>query len=240
MSASNEKATEAQSRAAQDVTAKLSDEAVREYLQDHEDFLQRNPDLLNSLQIPHASGSAVSLVEKQVGVLRERNVDLRHRLTALTANGKENDKLYDQTRTLVLKLIEADSIAALSSTFVDSMTSDFGVDHASMILFGESDGTEAYRVDTRENAKTAIGGLLKGNGTVCGALREAELKYLFPTGGEMGSAALTALSGNELLGLIAVGSSDASRYSSTIGTLFVSHIADVIVQLLARLNHKAA
>ena len=184
--------------------------------------------------------SEPSLVEKQVGVLRERNVELRHQLSALTANAKDNDKLYEQTRGLVLKLIAADSVAALSATFIDSMTSEFGVDHASLILFGESDGSEAYRVDTRENAKAAIGGLLKGNGTVCGALREAELKYLFPAGGEVGSAALTTLAGNEMLGLIAVGSCDANRYSSTIGTLFVSHIADVIVRLLARLNHGTA
>ena len=71
----------------------LSEEQVREYLKQHEDFLQRNPDMLDHLHIAHASGSAVSLVEKQVSVLRERNVDMRHRLKSLTANARENDSL---------------------------------------------------------------------------------------------------------------------------------------------------
>ena len=81
---------------------------MRDYLKDHDDFLQRNPDMLDYLHISHASGSAVSLVEKQVSVLRERNIDMRHRLKALTANARDNDTLYEQTRALVLKLLEAD------------------------------------------------------------------------------------------------------------------------------------
>ena len=50
----------------------LSEEQVRDYLKQHEDFLQRNPDMLDHLHISHASGSAVSLVEKQVSVLKEK------------------------------------------------------------------------------------------------------------------------------------------------------------------------
>ena len=91
----------------QDSTAstQLNDDAVREFLKDNGDFLQRNPDLLDHLHVSHASGSAVSLVEKQVSVLRERNVDIRHRLNDLTAHARDNDKLFEQTRALVIQLL---------------------------------------------------------------------------------------------------------------------------------------
>ena len=56
----------------------------------------------------------------------------------------------------------------------------------------------------------------------------------------MGSAAIMPLSNDEPLGLIAVGSSDANRYTSKMGTLFLSHVADVIVRLLPRLQHADA
>ena len=82
MSASNEQAAAAQVAAAKDINTELNDETVREYLKDNDDFLQRNPDMLDYLHISHASGSAVSLVEKQVSVLRERNIDMRRRLNA--------------------------------------------------------------------------------------------------------------------------------------------------------------
>ncbi len=214
----------------------LDEHSVRDFLKDNGDFLQRHPDLLDHLHISHASGSAVSLVEKQVSVLRERNVDMRRRLNALTANARDNDKLYEQTRVLVLKLLEADSLKKLCRVFRESMVEDFDVEHASIILFGEGPSKGYCRIESADQARLEIGALMKGSKAVCGALRKEELSYLFPEAGEVGSAALMPLSQNFELGLIAVGSSDAGRYSSNMGTLFLSHIADVIVRLLPRLQ----
>ena len=219
MSSSND-----QARATTDT--ELNDDLVCEYLKDNSDFLQRYPDLLDYLQVPHASGSAVSLVEKQVSVLRERN--------ALTGNARDNDKLYEQTRALILQLLEASSLAQLCQTFIDGMTTGFAVEHVSIILFTNGKSVAGCRTDSLEQAKHAIGPLLRGNKAVCGALREEELRYLFADGGQIGSAALMPLSKGDSLGLIAVGSSDANRYHSAMGTLFLSHIADVIVRLLPR------
>lgn len=219
--------------------AGLSEDQVREYLRQHEDFLQRNPDMLDHLHISHASGSAISLVEKQVSILRERNIDMRHRLNALTANARENDRLYDKTRLLVLALLDARDIDALYAAFMSAMTEQFKVEHASMILFGAA-GDGSCRIEPAESARIEIGALLKGRKPVCGVLRKEELAYLFPNAGEVGSAALMPLtSSGEQLGLIAVGSSDAGRYSSNMGTLFLSHIAEVIVRLLPRLEPAA-
>lgn len=235
MSASKE-----QAGAAQAPGNELSDDTVREFLKDNSDFLQRNPDMLDYLHISHPSGSAVSLVEKQVSVLRERNMDMRHRLNSLTSNARDNDKLYERTRTLVLELLEAESAQQLCDTFCAAMIKDFEVEHASIILFGEKDDYAGCRVDSLERAKIEIGPLLKGRKAVCGALREAELEYLFPDAGAVGSAALMPLRNSSKLGLIAVGSSDAGRYSSNMGTLFLSHIADVMVRLLPRLDSSSS
>jgi uncharacterized protein YigA (DUF484 family) len=237
MSASKQKSAVLKDTAAQTVGTELNDEIVREYLKNHDDFLQHNPDMLDYLHISHASGSAVSLVEKQVSVLRERNIDMRHRLKTLTANAKENDKLYEQTCALVLKLLETDSIESLYGIFMTSMTHDFGVDHASMILYGDPGSDESCRMESQESVKGEIGSLLRGQKAVCGALRKEELKFLFPEGSEAGSAALIPLSNSEQLGLIAVGSSDANHYNSKMDTLFLSHIAGVIVKLLSRLHY---
>jgi uncharacterized protein YigA (DUF484 family) len=214
----------------------LSEEQVREYLKQHEDFLQRNPDMLDHLHIAHASGSAVSLVEKQVSVLRERNVDMRHRLNSLTANARENDSLYDKTRRLVLALLDAQDIEALYRTFMEAMANEFKVEHASMILFGENADAGDCRIESAASAMVEIGALLKSSKPVCGVLRKEEFAYLFPDAGEVGSAVLMPLAGGgEQVGLVAVGSSDAGRYGSNMGTLFLNHIAEVIVRLLPRL-----
>jgi hypothetical protein len=51
---------------------------------------------------------------------------------------------------------------------------------------------------------------------------------------------LSDKSEGEPLGLIAVGSANANYYNKSVGTLFLSHIADVMVKLLARLNYTRA
>jgi uncharacterized protein YigA (DUF484 family) len=225
--------------AAQHTTdAELNDEIVREYLKNHDDFLQRNPDMLDYLHVSHASGSAISLVEKQATVMRERNTDMRQRLKMLTANARNNDMLYEQTRTLVLKLLDAESTEALYSVFMTSMATDFRVEHASMILFDDHRSNVGWRIETQETVKAEIGSLFRGHKAVCGALRKEELKFLFPEGSEVGSAAIMPLANSVQLGLIAVGSSDANHYNSKVGTLFLSHIADVIVKLLSRLHYQ--
>ncbi|MCB1841885.1 MAG: DUF484 family protein [Halioglobus sp.] len=229
MSASKEQATTL-------APFELNDDLVRDYLKSHDDFLQRNPDLLDYLHVDHQSGSAVSLVEKQVSVLRERNMDMRHRLTTLTGNARENDRLYEQTRALILQLLEAESLDALYAAFMQGMREGFHVDHACLMLYGDDDRAANYRVESLDAAQREIGPLLRGQKAVSGTLRKEELAFLFPGGGEVGSAALTPLHHEgESLGLIAVGSSDANRYNSSVGTLFLSHIADVIVRLLPRL-----
>ncbi len=214
----------------------LTDEIVREYLKNHDDFLQRHPDMLDYLHISHASGSAISLVEKQASVLRERNTELRKQLKALTANARDNDALFAQTRALVLKMLEADSLEALYHVFMTSLAEDFDVEHASMILYGDTPGIGGVRTETEESVKNRIGGLFRGHKSVCGTLRKEELEFLFPEGNGVGSAALAPLGDSEPRGLVAVGSSDPNRYHSKVDTLFLTHIADVMAKLMARLS----
>ena len=89
---------------------------VREYLLEHPDFFNNNPDLLAEINLPHESGQAVSLMERQVAVLRERNMEMRHRINNILETAKENDKLFEKTKRLVLGLLEADSIGQLIDT----------------------------------------------------------------------------------------------------------------------------
>ena len=218
----------------------LSDQQVRDYLKEHTDFFERHPDLLDQLRISHSSGNAVSLVEKQVSVLRERNMEMRRRLNTLTGNARDNDRLYALTRSLVLSLLDADSLDALSDTFTNAMQEDFEVEYVGFILFGEPDtATRRCRVETAERARAEIGALIKSQVPVCGTLRAEELRYLFPGAGHVGSAAVVPLVKGGEFGVIAVGSEDPHRYSAGTGTVFLGHIADVIVRLLPRLARGA-
>ena len=220
--------------------AAVTEDMVREYLVDHGDFLQRNPDLIDHLHIPHASGSAASLVERQVSVLRERNVDMRRRLSSLTHNARENDTLHQLTSDLVLGLLEACSLEALSSTLLEALRSKFRVEYATLILFGEVGFGRNLRIEDPATCRAQIGQLLRGGQPVCSALRADEMRYLFPGASSDGSAALMPLNRNGELGVLAVGSADPATYGPDMDTLFLNHIGQVILRLLPRLRASQA
>ena len=72
-----------------------TEDIVRQFLRDNPAFLDDNPDILESLSLPHNSGKAVSLVERQVGVMRDRNKEMRNRLDNMLATAHDNDLLFE-------------------------------------------------------------------------------------------------------------------------------------------------
>ncbi|MBV2204900.1 MAG: DUF484 family protein, partial [Pseudomonas sp.] len=120
-------------------TAPLPDaEAVAAYLRAHPEFFVDHDELLTELRLPHQPGAAVSLVERQVKLLRERNIEMRHRLSQLMDVARDNDRLFDKTRRLVLDLLDASSLEEVVSAVEDSLRHEFQVPYVSLILFSDA------------------------------------------------------------------------------------------------------
>ncbi len=219
----------------QDPPQPLDSEAVAAYLRAHPEFFVAHDELLPELRIPHQRGEAVSLVERQVKLLRERNIEMRHRLSQLMDVARDNDRLFDKTRRLVLDLLDAVSLEEVVSAVEDSLRHEFQVPFVSLILFNETPMPVGRWVSSAE-AHQAIGGMLVGGKTICGVLRSHELAFLF---GEeerenVGSAAVVALTYQGLHGVLAIGSPDPQHYKSSLGTLFLGYIAEVLARVLPR------
>ena len=87
------------------MTIDLNPTDVEEFLRAHPNFLQDRPGLLAVLNLPHGGEGAVSLVERQVSVLRQRNIVSRQQINSLSDIGRENDRLLEATRRTVLALL---------------------------------------------------------------------------------------------------------------------------------------
>lgn len=216
----------------------MDDDDIRDFLIEHPDYFQRNQDLLGLLQVPHASGAAVSLVERQVSVLRERNVDLRHRLRELGATAKDNDQLFSATRALVLALLDARDLAGLQTALVNVLRENFDTEYAALLLFADQAASDGpCPVVTPADARSTLKTLLGTGDTGCGALRADEFAFLFSGARVMGSAAVAVVKhGGEERAVLAVGSSDATHYDSTMGTLFLEFAAEVLGRVLHTLD----
>jgi hypothetical protein len=206
-------------------------ETVAAYLRAHPEFFVDHDELIPELRIPHLPGGAVSLVERQVKLLRERNIEMRHRLSQLMDVARDNDRLFDKTRRLVLDLLDAGSLEEVIGAVDESLRHEFQVPYVSLILFSEAP-LPVGRSVTNVEAQQAIGGLLGGGKTICGVLRPHELAFLFgeEESGGIGSAAVVAL--NHQQGILAIGSQDPQHYKSSLGTLFLSYIAEVLTRVL--------
>lgn len=221
----------------------LDDEQLASVLKNDPDFFLRHPSLLAELNLPHASGKAVSLVERQVSILRERNVDARRRMNELVHTARVNDELFTKTRSLTLALLDADTIPALNEVLATFVLVDFEADFVCCHLIGKDTTFDHIR-----SHREAIGfaHLLPGDGPTCTTLRASELATVFPNAlhEDTSSAVLLPLdlaapagSGNvTLTGALCIGSRDPQRFAPDMDTLFVTYIAQVLAKVLARLR----
>ncbi|MCS3837991.1 hypothetical protein HNR03_002598 [Pseudomonas sp. JAI111] len=211
--------------------------AVAAYLEAHPDFFVEHEELLPALRIPHQRGDTVSLVERQMKILRDRNIELRHRLSHLMDVARDNDRLFDKTRRLILALMDANSLEDVVISVEDSLRQDFQVPFVSLILLGDNP-MPVGRWATHAEAQTAIGGLLSEDKSVSGSLRDHELDFLFgeEQRKQIGSTAVVAISHQGIHGVLAIASRDPQHYKSSVGTLFLSYIAEVMGRVLPRVN----
>ena len=217
----------------------IDDATVLDYLRAKPDFFRQHPALLAELDLPHQSGGAVSLVERQVAILRERNINSRHKLGELIEIARENDKLFEQTRDLVLQLITAETTDEMFTTLSQALRSNFAIDISQTLLLSNGSVIEQLQIDPQyarslETAQREVPNLLDLRQAYCGTLRDHEKQFLFATdAGKVGSAAICSRTIQPDTRLVfAVSHPEQSHYSSDTGTLFVEYLADVLQGML--------
>ncbi len=221
----------------------LNDASVAEYLQAYPDFFERNGALLAKLRLPHLrdSGATVSLVERQVEVLRERNQTLERKLKELVDVARANDGLAERIHRLTQRLIRAHALPETVSAIETSLREDFDARNSVMVLFMEASRTLGEQGRFLRSAEAAdpemksFESLLQSGKPRCGQVRDAQRDYLFGKDSvEIGSVALTPLGPKGALGLLAIGASDVDRFHPGMSTEFLSRIGELVTYALTR------
>lgn len=213
----------------------LSASQVVDYLLQHPGFFQEHEFLLADLILPHRKGGTISLVERQAAVMRERNSELRGRLSQLIQTARENDRIFRLTKKLGLALLEAESLDDVARAIRHTMLNDFKLDSVCLLMFDQPhlNTNELYSEAASEAAKRVLGKLLRGERVICSALREEELSYLFPAFGQAhGSAAIIPLHYDGEIGLLAIGSQDPQHFEPNMDTTFVAYIGQIVSRRL--------
>jgi uncharacterized protein len=213
----------------------LTEQDVVEYLRTHSDFFINHEYLLNEIKLPHQSGKAISLAERQVHVFREQRDDLQHELTDLIDIAKQNDQFFDKSKRLLMNLLEAKNLDEVMIVVENSVHNDFGLKFCSMLLFGDKVEYPVSNVQmvSQLEAEATLGTLTESKKAICGRFTEDQLMCLFPSAqGEVVSAAVIPLRGNNLQGMFSLGSEDENYFESSMGSLFLTYISDTLSRLL--------
>ncbi|PIE20611.1 MAG: hypothetical protein CSA61_01635 [Neptuniibacter caesariensis] len=214
----------------------VSEAEVAEYLAQHPDFFSRNAKLLEKLHVPHETGRAVSLVERQTTVLREKNQNLTAHLSDLIDIARHNDLQFEKTKRMVLALLEAETLDDVAVAIDESLCQDFSSDTTALLLFTSKPlDVNNLRLMLREDA-AAISGLIGTNLPGCGRLSDSENSFIFGDEAvKVQSAAVVPLVQGETLGLLAIGSFDANYFSSSQGTVLLSYVGEVLSRVIYRI-----
>lgn len=207
-------------------------------IRENADILQRHPELLAVLEVPHETGKAVSLIERQVGVLREKIQMQDDRLCELMDVARDNERLAQSRHGLALSLLSSHDLDDVVSTVLDILSNQLAADFAVVKLFSDEqqliDQSAGLFVDTSDEALNAFKTMLEHKNTVCGKATKEQKDFLFgEVADSIKSVAIIPLVAGANLGLIGLGSNDINRFNPSMGTDFLAQIGDLVSAALA-------
>ena len=213
------------------------EEAVSRYLDDHPDYFTRRPEILSQLMLSHETGGkAVSLIERQVSVLREQTQTLQRQLRELVANARENDVLSSRLHRFATAMIDCTSLDDALDTAYDLLRQEFKLDAVIILMQGQPLGDRPELVAPDDNRLNTLLKQFNSGKPICGGkFEESLMNYLFgERAAEIKSSALIPLDDKSPHGVLALGTHDPHRFHPGMGTVYLTRLGELLTHSLAR------
>ncbi len=220
----------------------LAEDQIADFLVAHPDFFERHGAVLARIKLPHQRGSAaISLVERQVLVLRDKHAALERKLHELIENGRSNDAISDRMHRLTRRLLRVRDAAGVIGALETSLREDFGASR--WVLLATDPGVTSLanvqgpniRVVPRGSPELKIFETFFESGRPrSGQIRDTQRDYLFGgEGSQVGSTVLIPLGERAALGMLAIASHDTERYLPTMSTDYLVRIGEIVTEAVS-------
>lgn len=218
----------------------MTHDEVAQFLSQHPDFFDHHPEVLLNVAIPHPQdGHAVSLVERQSLILRERIKSLELRLADMLRHGEENDAIADRIVHWARELLSQTDPAQLPRTLLDELMRQFNVPFGALRLWNVD---PAYTgLDWAQPVSDDMIRLASSmQAPFCGSNVGFEVAaWMAPDPATVRSLTMMPLRVGgqpQAFGMLALGSPDLDRFQITMGTTFLARITELASAALARLR----
>lgn len=216
----------------------ITEDDIVQFLVNSPDFFERHADMLASVQLtsPHA-GRAVSLLERQVEILRERLRQLELRTAEMIRHGQDNTALLQRLHRWTCGLLAVDAPDALPAAVIEGLQREFDVPMVALKVWGvDVPWTNApFAQGVSDDARAFASSLPQ---PYCGANPGVEAVQWLPDPAAVASVALLPLRRavqQPAFGLLVLGSPDARRFQASAGTDFLARIGELAAVALGRL-----
>jgi hypothetical protein len=216
-------------------TDAVSGDDVAAWLKANPDFFMDHADVFSAMRIPHPQGGhAISMVERQLISLRERNAQLEKRFTELIGYGQHNDGLIEKLHRLTLALLRAPNADITLDVVKESMRSDFAIPFTAVRWWGGAIGESDLEASLAcsPELRDYIAGLDR---PYVGPNAAHESRgWLGAGASEAKSFAYVPLVDGSVSGVLLLASDDAGRFTPDMATDVLLRLAHLATAALAR------
>ena len=212
-----------------------SDE-VALYLQTNPQFFEEHAEMLSHLTLPHPHGGrTISITERQMLSLRDKNKQLESKMAELLQFGEENDELSEKMHRLGVAMIVANSFRAVLHTLNFHLRDDFSIPQVALRLWDSTEKVQEWPEFAAVSDELQVFAETLSS-PYCGSTAGFETTAWFGEASEQTqSQALIALrNGGGTVGMIALGSEEPQRFYAGMGTLYLERLGEMTSAALAR------
>jgi uncharacterized protein len=217
----------------------ITEDDIANFLANTPDFFERHAELLAAVQLSSGHGTrAVSLQERQAGMLREKIKGLETRVVEMIRHGQDNVAIADKLQRWTRKLLQTAHARELPGAIVEGITGEFQIPQAAIKIWGVNGifSDESFVTGVSEDAQTFACSL---SAPYCGINSGFEAVGWLPDPAQAQSIALIPLrgaAGAQVSGLLVLASPDAERFESGMGTDFLERLGELAGAALSRLR----
>jgi uncharacterized protein YigA (DUF484 family) len=198
----------------------MREEDIAIYLQEHPKFFEDHAEMLSGIHIPHPHGGrTISLSERQLLALRDKNKTLEKKLHELLEFAKENDELQLKVHQFTCSLFDVADLDVLQDTILYQLHERFAVPHAVMHLWEATPPSAEMLTFADETPQP-----------VCMHRAMYDTQAWFGESAEhlRSFAYLPLRNAEHSIGLLILASEEEQRFYPEMGTLFLQRIAEVV------------
>ena len=220
------------------VASPLNAQQVADWLAAHPAFFTQNPQLVADLVLQHDSGKAISLLEKQIQVLRQRNGHALAQLTELIGAARDNEVRLARLHHLACTLASAASLTEVCEAVQHSLQQDFTLPGVCLALSGDIETGCVRSLSAEPALAELLNNVLRFGQPEYGPMEANRAQVLFPDLPQdlptVARIPLRPHNRQTAIGVLAIGTFEAERLPPATGDYFVLQVAQLVAAACGR------